>query len=288
MDHHSGSQRDSEDPYSHLPRSRASSTVSTTSGFRNLNLIDSSYNRPVSSQGSQPPSYINRYSHRSATSLPDPTSYPSLPSQSALDAEWSERQSQSQGTPLLRVDSAPDNTSSTSLPPPAASTMSTVAVAFDPRLEMGIPRSSFTWPGIDSGPDLLGHDMSSVGHGSDASLTPPSGSRSLTSSPPRFTLTPEQRELKRQRDQARRDSKTTARARRAMSTYSSASQSPPVSMHEFSSASPVPVYTTAPSQISLLAEPATTMAGSYMPSYSTSPLPDHGSPAMFTPQFSSL
>lgn len=152
---------------------------------------------------------------------------------------------------------------------------------------MGIPRSSYTWPGLDSGPDLLGHDLSSMGHGSDVSLTPPSGSRSLTSSPPRFTLTPEQRELKRQRDQARRDSKTSVRARRAMSSYSSASQSPPVSMHEFSSASPVPVYTTAPSQISLLAEPATSLASSYMPSYSTSPLPDHGSP-MFTPQFSSL
>lgn len=164
---------------------------------------------------------------------------------------------------------------------------STVAVAFDPRLEMGIPRSSYTWPGLDAGADLLGHDMSSVGHGSDASMTPPSGSRSLTSSPPRFTLTPEQRELKRQRDQARRDSKTTARARRAMSTYSSASQSPPVSLHEFSSASPVPVYTTAPSQISLLAEPATSIAPQYMSSYSTSPLPDHGSP-MFTHQFSSL
>ncbi|OTA58404.1 hypothetical protein K449DRAFT_436771 [Hypoxylon sp. EC38] len=289
MDHHSGLERDSEDSYSHLPRSRASSTVSTTGGFRNLNLVDSPYSRSLSSQETQPPSYIDHFPHRSATSLPDPTYYPTLPSQGALDAEWSERQPQSQGTPLLRIDPAPDNDpSSSSLPPPTTSTMSTVAVAFDPRLEMGIPRSSFTWPGLDSGPDLLGHDMSSVGHGSDASLTPPSGSRSLTSSPPRFSLTPEQRELKRQRDQARRDSKTTARARRAMSTYSSASQSPPVSMHEFSSASPVPVYTTAPSQISLLAEPATTMAGSYMPSYSTSPLPDHGSPAMFAPQFSSL
>lgn len=164
---------------------------------------------------------------------------------------------------------------------------STVAVAFDPRLEMGIPRSSYTWPVLESGPDLLGHDLSSVGHGSDASMTPPSGSRSLTSSPPRFSLTPEQRELKRQRDQARRDSKSSARVRRAMSTYSSASQSPTLSMHEFSSASPVPVYSTAPSQISLLAEPATTMAGSYMSSYSTSPLPDHGSP-MFTSHFSSL
>lgn len=153
---------------------------------------------------------------------------------------------------------------------------------------MGIPRSSFTWPGLESGHDLLGHDLGSMGHGPDPRMTPPSTSRSLTSSPPRFTLTPEQRELKRQRDQVRRDSKSSVRARRTMSNYSSASASPPVSMHEFSSASPVPVYSTAPSQISLLAEPATTMAGSYMPSYSTSPLPDHGSSNMFAHQFSSL
>ncbi|KAI1379404.1 hypothetical protein F4677DRAFT_408902 [Hypoxylon crocopeplum] len=287
MNRHSRLERQSEDPsYSHLSRSRASSTASTIGGFRNLDLTDSPHSRPASSQEPQPPSYISHFSHRSATFLPSHTSYPSLPSQGALDVEWSERQSQSQNTPLLRVDPVRD--CSPSLSSAATSTMSTVAVAFDPRMEMGIPRSSFTWPGLDSGSDLLGHDLSSVGHSSDASMTPPSGSRSLTSSPPRFTLTPEQRELKRQRDQARRDSKTSVRARRAMSTYSSASQSPPVSMHEFSSASPVPVYTTAPSQISLLAEPATTMAGSYMPSYSTSPLPDHGSPAMFAPHFSSL
>ncbi|KAI0848342.1 hypothetical protein F5Y00DRAFT_90741 [Daldinia vernicosa] len=286
MDHYSRSERDSEDSYSHLPRSRASSTVSTTAGFRNLGLVDSYHSQPASSRGPQPP-YTNT-PHRSAPFISDHTSYPALPSQGTLDAEWNERQTQSQDTPLLRVDPVRDSSPSTSsLPPPTTSTMSTVAVAFDPRLEMGIPRSSYTWPVLESGPDLLGHDLSSVGHGSDASMTPPSGSRSLTSSPPRFTLTPEQRELKRQRDQARRDSKSSARVRRAMSTYSSASQSPTLSMHEFSSASPVPVYSTAPSQISLLAEPATTMAGSYMSSYSTSPLPDHGSP-MFTSHFSSL
>ncbi|KAI1344619.1 hypothetical protein F5Y15DRAFT_117465 [Xylariaceae sp. FL0016] len=173
--------------------------------------------------------------------------------------------------------------------------MSAVAVSFDPRMEMGIPRSSFTWQGmhhcLESSHDLLGHDLSQVGHSSDASLTPPISSRSLTSSPPRPILTPEQRELKRQRDQARRDSKSSVRARRAMSSnsYSSASASPPMTMAEFSSASPMPVYTTAPSQISLLAEPVTTIGGSsYIPSYSGSPLPDHGQPVMFSPQFSSL
>ncbi|KAI8630572.1 hypothetical protein F5Y19DRAFT_483896 [Xylariaceae sp. FL1651] len=181
--------------------------------------------------------------------------------------------------------------------PPSISrpNMSAVAVSFDPRMDMGIPRSSYAWPGLpglESSPELLSHDLSSVGHASDiSSLTPPSGSRSLTSSPPRPILTPEQRELKRQRDQARRDSKTTVRVRRGMSnnSYSSAAaQSPPVTMHDFSSASPLPVYTTAPSQISLLAEPVTTVGTSYMPSYSTSPLPDHGNSHMFSPHYSPL
>ncbi|KAI0536461.1 hypothetical protein GGR58DRAFT_391901 [Xylaria digitata] len=174
-------------------------------------------------------------------------------------------------------------------------TMSAVAVSFDPRMEMGVPRSNYAWhtlPGLESSPEILSHDISSVGHGSDiSSLTPsPSGSRSLTSSPPRPILTPEQRELKRQRDQVRRDSKTSARVRRGMSnhSYPPAAQSPPVTMHEFSSASPMPIYTTAPSQISLLAEPVTTVGPSYMPSYSTSPLPDHGSSQMFSPHYSSL
>lgn len=172
--------------------------------------------------------------------------------------------------------------------------MSAVAVSFDPRMDMGVPRSTYTWSGIhglESSPELLSHDISSVAHGSDiSSLTPPSVSRSLTSSPPRPILTPEQRELKRQRDQARRDSKATARVRRGMSnnSYSPVAQSPPVAMHDFSSASAMPIYTTAPSQISLLAEPVTTVAPSYMSSYSTSPLPDHANSHMFSSHYSPL
>lgn len=178
--------------------------------------------------------------------------------------------------------------------PAGRTTMSAVAVSFDPRMDMGVPRSTYTWSGmhgLESSPELLPHDMSSVAHGSDmSSLTPPSGSRSLTSSPPRPILTPEQRELKRQRDQARRDSKATARVRRGMSnnSYSPVSQSPPVAMHDFSSTSAMPIYTTAPSQISLLAEPVTTVGPSYMSSYSTSPLPDHANSQMFSSHYSPL
>ncbi len=157
-------------------------------------------------------------------------------------------------------------------------------------------RSSFTWPGrapytlalarqprhhdlqhivVEQGNGLLGQDL---GHyASDASLTPPSGSRSVTASPPRSGLTPEQRELKRQRDQARHNSKMQARVRRTGSGSSSV-YSPPVSLADLTTGtSSMPVYTTAPAQISLLAEPPTTQ---YLPSFS-SPIPDHSQQSMF-------
>ncbi|TRX98933.1 hypothetical protein FHL15_000275 [Xylaria flabelliformis] len=200
----------------------------------------------------------------------------------------------SQGTSSLRQEASGHEFSRPISPPTGPPTMSAVAVSFDPRMEMGVPRSTYGWhsmPGLESSPELLSHEVSSVGHGSDiSSLTPPSGSRSLTSSSPRPILTPEQRELKRQRDQARRDSKTSARVRRGMSNNSyppAAAQSPPVTIHDFSSAPAMPIYTTAPSQISLLAEPVTTVGPSYMSSYSTSPLPDHGNSQMF-PHYSPL
>jgi hypothetical protein len=95
-------------------------------------------------------------------------------------------------------------------------------------------------------------DMGSS-YGSDASLTPPSGSRSVTASPPRNTLTPEQRELKRQRDQARHSSKLHSRGHRTNSA--SSAYSPPVTLADMTTgASSMSMYTTAPSQISLLAE----------------------------------
>ncbi|KAM0332613.1 hypothetical protein ACHAQA_002897, partial [Verticillium albo-atrum] len=121
-------------------------------------------------------------------------------------------------------------------------------------------------------PSFLGHNLA-MGPTSDPSLSPPMPSRSVTSSPPRGSMTPEQRELKRQRDLARRDSKTSVRARRAGS--SSYMSSPPLSMPDVSAAMGVPIYTTAPAPISLLAEPTTMSSTSYLPSYSP-PLPDQG------------
>lgn len=129
---------------------------------------------------------------------------------------------------------------------------------------------------MESGPGLLGHDLSA--YPTDPSLTPPSGSRSVTASPPRGTLTPEQRELKRQRDQARRDSKVSQRIRRAGSNSSQGGydvNSPPSTMADLTSSvslPSIPVYTTAPTDISLLTEPTTLAPQLVLPPYSP-PLP---------------
>lgn len=128
---------------------------------------------------------------------------------------------------------------------------------------------------------MLGHG---IGYASDVSITPPpSGSRSLTGSPPLGGgLTPEQRELRRQRDQARRDTKAATRIWRADSG-SSYGPSPTPSMADLSVTSSPPVYTAAPTQISLLVEPATLVPNQYMPSPYTSPLPDQND--MFASQY---
>ncbi|KAL2169910.1 hypothetical protein VTG60DRAFT_5525 [Thermothelomyces hinnuleus] len=158
--------------------------------------------------------------------------------------------------------------------------MSTVAVSYDPAFTMGT-RSSFTWPVIESSSGLMApHDLGP--YGSDASLTSPGHSRSVTASPPRTALTPEQRELKRQRDQARHNSKIQARSRRTDSVASSSSSvySPPVTLADMTSgAASMPVYTTtSPSQMPLLAEPT---AQQYLPPFSP-PLQDQNQSAMFT------
>lgn len=128
---------------------------------------------------------------------------------------------------------------------------------------------------MESGSGLMPPDLGP--YGSDASLSPPSGSRSVTASPPR-TLTAEQRELKRQRDQARHGVKMQARGRRTDSASSSV-YSPPAPMADTASGAPsMSMYTTAPSQMSLLAEPT---APQYLPPFSP-PLPDQHQANMFT------
>ena len=103
------------------------------------------------------------------------------------------------------------------------------------------------------------------------------GSRSVTASPPGTSLTTEQRELKRQRDQVQHSSKMHSRSRRTDSA--SSVYSPPVTVADLASgASSMPVYTTAPSQISLLAEPS---AQHYLPPISP-PLSDQNRAGIFT------
>ncbi|KAL2159298.1 hypothetical protein VTH06DRAFT_2733 [Thermothelomyces fergusii] len=160
--------------------------------------------------------------------------------------------------------------------------MSTVALSYDPTFTMGT-RSSFSWPVMEPSSGLMTpHDLGT--YGSDVSLASPGNSRSVTASPPRTVLTPEQRELKRQRDQARHNSKIQARSRRTDSVASSSSSSvysPPVTLGDMTSgAATMPVYTTtsSPSQMALLAEPA---AQQYLPPFSP-PLQDQHQAAMFT------
>ncbi|KAL0939360.1 uncharacterized protein CTRU02_205970 [Colletotrichum truncatum] len=285
------SEQGCENSYSLPPRSRAGSHVSATAAqFANIQLIDSPRTLPIesspsiSSEALHSSGYISPNPPHSASFLSTPSSqgyspFPLLPPE-ILNAEWNDSEvhrQTSDSTPLVRVDPAQDYSHhQSSSPLPTGASMSTVALQFDPTFTMG-SRSTFTWPGLDnseSSGTLLGHNLASLGSASDASLTPPSGSRSVTASPPRGVLTPEQRELKKQRDQARRDSKASARGRRTGSNPYI--HSPPLSMPDVSSTMGVPVYTTAPAPISLLAEPTTTMgASSYLPSYSP-PLSDHG------------
>jgi hypothetical protein len=124
----------------------------------------------------------------------------------------------------------------------------------------------------------------------------PMYSRSLSSSPPRSAiaapaLTPEQRELKRQRDHARRDSKTQIRRERSKSSNSSSthyvvSQNPspdllPKDFPQYATRlTPSPLL----SQGSVQNSPALGSAG-FMNSYST-PIPEEASSDMYGPVFS--
>ncbi|KAK5655442.1 hypothetical protein OQA88_5713 [Cercophora sp. LCS_1] len=291
--------QDVSQTYSQNPRSRAGSSVPATEALiQSLQLAESSpagtsfetasfsSSRPPSSRdlpspvyhspslSRQAPFFSSQTSHQ--PSHPGPTPYQLLPD---LSANWfdTQRSTQPPDTPLLRVEPAPEELGTPASSPPVPSVesgaMSAVALSYDTGYSMS-SRSTYGWP-VEHGNGLLGTDL---GHyGSEASLTPPSGSRSVTASPPRSSLTAEQRELKRQRDQARHSSKMQARGRRAGSGSSSVYSPPPTLADLSTGASSMPIYTTAPSQISLLAEPPTTQ---YLPPFSP-PIPDHSQAGMF-------
>lgn len=113
-----------------------------------------------------------------------------------------------------------------------------------------------------SGSSLLSPGLSSMGHVSPQS-------RSVTSSPPRFTLSTDQREVKRQSDRARRDSRIVSRMRRANSNSYVDSSSSTMGLPSTTGAMSIPTYTTAPAPVTLMSDTPTSMSSStYLQSYS--------------------
>lgn len=137
-----------DDTYSHTPRSRAGSGVSTTEGLlQNLHLAEStsfetgSYttSRPSSSRGLASPAYLSPSLSHSPGYLSTPltqhqTPFPPLSSEAvASDAEWFEsEQSQSQGAPILRLQPAHDQIGASASSPPLPS-IETEAMRYEPR-----------------------------------------------------------------------------------------------------------------------------------------------------------
>lgn len=119
LDHQCGDSR------SQTHRSRTNSGVSTTEGLlRSLTLVESpvdtfdatSYpsSRPQSSHGLASPAYISTVPPTLSTTLSTSASHPqssfALISDLALDEDWFDTpQARTQGTPLLRIEPAPDH-----------------------------------------------------------------------------------------------------------------------------------------------------------------------------------
>ncbi|KAG5937942.1 hypothetical protein E4U53_008111 [Claviceps sorghi] len=146
---------------------------------------------------------------------------------------------------------------------------------FDPVFAMA-PRSAFTWPGpldsASSNSSVLGADLNSLlSGGSEASLTPPpSEARSMASSPPRGSMTPEQHAMNQYRERSRRETKLAARMRRAESSSYTTSP-PPMSLNDAPGAIPLPLYSTTSPSMSILPGSGPNLQGqAYMPPYNPS------------------
>jgi hypothetical protein len=124
---------------------------------------------------------------------------------------------------------------------------------------------------------------------SQGTLTPfddpklmPIYARSLSSSPPRGSLTPEQRELKRQRDHARRDSKTRIRRERSTSNPYVVSQNGSPDMLPGA----LPEYTSSLTPSPLLSQGSPSMGStSYLAPYSPQLGGDSGSSDIYGPVY---
>lgn len=232
---------------SHQSRSRSNSHLSrATSQFQDLNIkstiASTEQGGGTSTEGptTTTPSLLDPNSHPASTFTSSPTTeqYPPFPqfSQSDIDTHWpSLAHDRSSTTPLLTLDPAeqlPSDQPSHSHPAISRSNsypvnMSTVGVQqYDSRFDAGV-RQTYTWPTFDMNDQFLLQQMSPpmpmATLGADESKFMPMYPRSVSSSPPRGSLTPEQRELKRQRDHARRDTKERMRRERSTSNPYTAS-----------------------------------------------------------------
>ncbi|RFU29673.1 hypothetical protein B7463_g6650, partial [Scytalidium lignicola] len=287
-------------------RSRTNSHISAAANqFQDLNIQTTAASLPLEQRAplsaraissAAPSSYnFSDPDPPSETSPPDSATYITSPapqsfspfpllSQRDLEVDWSflaTSDDQPIGTPLLRLDSAPAifedrtfNLSPSDQPESSQANMSTLGIQnYDARFDLGT-RQSYTWPQFEISHEYVRQDLTGMASGSLAPMDDPRlipiYARSLSSSPPRGTLTPEQRELKRQRDHARRDSKSRLRRDRSPSNpYAISNHTTPdlvpKTLSEFSNGlAPPPIMS--PSPILSQTSPAPTSA--YVSQYS--------------------
>ncbi|CZS91226.1 uncharacterized protein RAG0_01951 [Rhynchosporium agropyri] len=285
-------------------RSRSSSHLSSTAAqFQDLNISTSDF----PDQGSHP-------SPKTALTAPVPQQHTPFPllSDSDLDANWSRlsaTEDHSGSAPLLRLDPVQlfpedhqyfgDQRSLRSSSNPT--TMSAIGVQqfdsrFDASMHSGL-RHTYTWPQIDINDQFVHQPNISSEQLTPSSLYDepkllPMFSRSLSSSPPRPNLTVEQRELKRQRDHARRDSKTQMRRERSASNTSNHSNPYITSQHGSPDMIPrtLPEYTSNLTPSPLLSQGSSQnspalRSSSFLAPYSP-PLNDHAASDMYGPVYS--
>ncbi|OBT60697.1 hypothetical protein VE03_09830 [Pseudogymnoascus sp. 23342-1-I1] len=164
----------------------------------------------------QSPAFSNTSSPPLFAPLPLTSQNTSLQGWSFIDP------TQSSQTPLLRLDLAqdqvipPSRSSYTSEANPySQSSMSTMGVQYYPPFDAALNRPSYPWPVFDQSTNY--QEGSGLLDPFNEQAIVSSDSRSISSSPPRGMFTTEQRELKRQRDQARRDTKEQMRRDRSSS-----------------------------------------------------------------------
>ncbi|KAF7949775.1 uncharacterized protein EAE97_003284 [Botrytis byssoidea] len=258
------------------------------------------------------PTFLQQKSESSTASglsSPAPQQYTTFPilNKSELDTDWScisNSEAQSGNSLELRIH--PGQTfpgiehleyklpvHSNSFP----ATMSTLGIQhYDPRFDAGA-RPSYTWPQFEMNEQFIQqHDLSPhmSPHMSPGQLSPynelkptPMYARAISDSPPRASLTAEQRELKRQRDHARRETKTRQRRERSLSNpYASNRTTPdmlprtlPDHYSNSNSLAPTPLLSQGPSNHGL---PSPSYLAPYSPQVSVT---DTTSSDMYGPVF---